>query len=117
MSRACSAKVSGMPPVGRASSGSSTWLCSSASRMRRSMSRIASRYWFTLSRSAGARVWRKSSTSCTSESRMLRSSRMRARRAAWLVSSVSPKSRSKTARGWFSIGSGVVGLRHDRVLA
>ena len=48
---------------------------------------------------------------------MLRSSRMRASRASWLVSSVSPNSRSKTARGWFSIGSGVVGLRHDRVLA
>ena len=44
ISRACSAKVDGMPPLGRSIDGSSTSLCSSAFWMRRSMSRIASRY-------------------------------------------------------------------------
>ena len=51
MSRACSANVSGMPPAGRTSCGNSTSLCASASWIRRSMSRMASRYWVILSRS------------------------------------------------------------------
>jgi hypothetical protein len=38
-------------------------------------------------------------------------------RAARVVSSLSPNRRSNTARGWFSIGSGVVGFRHDSVFA
>ena len=115
--RACSSNVSGMPPLGRASSGSSRWLCASANWMRRSMSRMASRYCVTLVRSPGPSTRWKSATSCASESRMLRSSRIRASRASGVVLSVSPNSRSNTARGWFSIGSGLVGLRHDSVLA
>ncbi len=46
-------------------------------------------------------------------SRMLRSLRNCARRSA--VEPPSPKSRSKTTRGLFSIGSGVVGSRHAMV--
>ena len=46
---------------------------------------------------------------------MLRSSAMRALRTAGSVLPLSPNSRSKTTRGLFSIGSGVVGLRHEMV--
>ena len=51
------------------------------------------------------------------ESRMLRSFWMRASRAAGSVLSLAPNSRSNTARGSFSIGSGVVGVRQEIVLA
>jgi hypothetical protein len=51
------------------------------------------------------------------ESRMLRSFSIRARRAAASVLWVPPNSRSKTARGSFSIGIGVVGVRHEIVFA
>ena len=47
---------------------------------------------------------------------MLRSSAMRRRRAAALVSAASPNIRSNTARGLISTGRGVVSVRHDRVL-
>ena len=47
---------------------------------------------------------------------MLRSVRMRSRRAAGSVLRLSPKSRSKTARGLFSMGSGVVGVRQESVV-
>ena len=43
---------------------------------------------------------------------MLRSFWMRLMRTRGSVLSLAPKSRSKTARGLFSIGSGVVSLRH-----
>ena len=46
---------------------------------------------------------------------MLRFSRMRARRTAGSVEPLSPNSRSNTARGLFSIGSGMVGVRHEMV--
>ena len=42
---------------------------------------------------------------------------MRARRAAASVVPLPPKSRSKTTRGLFSIGSGVVSLSQLRVFA
>ena len=45
---------------------------------------------------------------------MLRSRRISATRCS--VVPPSPKSRSKTTRGLFSIGSGVVGERHATVL-
>ena len=47
---------------------------------------------------------------------MLRSRRIRASRAAGSVLPLVPNSRSNTARGSFSIGSGVVGVRHAMVL-
>ena len=47
---------------------------------------------------------------------MLRSSSRRARRTAGSVLPLSPKRRSKTTRGSFSIGRGVVGDRHEMVL-
>ena len=47
---------------------------------------------------------------------MLRSRRMRASRASGSVLPLVPKSRSNTARGSFSMGSGVVGVRHAMVL-
>ena len=43
---------------------------------------------------------------------MLRSARSRAARTRASVVPPSPNSRSNTTRGLFSIGSGVVGLRH-----
>ena len=46
---------------------------------------------------------------------MLRSRRMRSSRAPASVLPLVPKSRSKTARGSFSQGSGVVGVRHASV--
>ena len=46
---------------------------------------------------------------------MLRFSRMRALRTAGSVEPLSPNSRSNTARGLFSIGSGMVGVRHEIV--
>ena len=47
---------------------------------------------------------------------MLRSSLIRASLTAGSVLPLSPNSRSKTTRGLFSIGSGVVGVRHEIVL-
>ena len=47
---------------------------------------------------------------------MLRSSAMRVRRTTGSVLPLSPNSRSKTTRGSFSMGSGVVGLRQEIVL-
>ena len=47
---------------------------------------------------------------------MLLSCRMRARRACGSVLPLSPNSRSNTARGLCSIGSGVFGVRHEMVL-
>ena len=51
------------------------------------------------------------SASSVTKSRMLRSWRRRASRAFTSVLSVAPNRRSNTARGLFSIGSGVVGVR------
>src|SRR5262252_1881572 len=48
---------------------------------------------------------------------MLRFRLERARRAAGVVLSTSPKRRSNTSRGSFSIGSGVVGVRQESVFA
>ena len=50
------------------------------------------------------------------ESRMLRRCAIRAWRAAGSVVSLSPNRRSNTARGLFSIGSGVVAARQHSVL-
>ena len=50
-------------------------------------------------------------------SRMLRSSARRARHTAGSVLWLAPNRRSNTTRGSFSIGSGVVGLRHESVFA
>ena len=50
------------------------------------------------------------------KSRMLRSFRIRARRTAGSVLPLAPNKRSNTARGLFSIGSGVVGVRQAIVL-
>ena len=41
--------------------------------------------------------------------------RRRARRTAGSAEPLSPNSRSNTARGLFSIGSGMVGVRHEMV--
>ena len=49
-------------------------------------------------------------------SRMLRSRRMRASRASRSVLPLVPNSISNTARGSFSVGSGVVGVRQEIVL-
>ena len=46
---------------------------------------------------------------------MLRSVSIRARRTAASVLSLSPNSLSNTARGRYSTGTGVVGVRHDSV--
>ena len=48
---------------------------------------------------------------------MLRFCASRARRVAGSVLSLAPNIRSNTARGLFSIGSGVVGVRHAIVFA
>ena len=48
---------------------------------------------------------------------MLRFLARRASRAAGVVLSMSPNRRSNTCRGSFSIGIGVVGVRHDNVFA
>ena len=54
-------------------------------------------------------------TSSVTESSMLRSCCIRARRAFGSVLPLSPNSRSNTTRGLFSIGSGVVALRQEMV--
>ena len=46
---------------------------------------------------------------------MLRCCRSRSSRASRSVLPVSPNSFSNTARGWDSIGSGCVGVRHETV--
>src|SRR5438132_310216 len=84
--------------------------------MRRSISRTESRYSVTRLRSLELRPRSKVDTRSSTESRMLRFLLISASRAAESVLSLDPKSRSNTARGLFSIGSGVVGVRHEHVL-
>src|SRR5437773_6494911 len=72
---------------------------------------MASAYSVTLSRSRGPRPALNRASSLVTASRKLRSSRMRARRTRGSVAPLSPNSRSNTARGLFSIGRGVVGVR------
>jgi hypothetical protein len=61
-------------------------------------------------------VFPRLAASLLTKSRILRSRRMRAIRAPASVVPVVPNRRSNTARGSFSIGSGVVGVRHAIVL-
>ena len=70
----------------------------------------------SFTRSRAPRMAVRSATRPETESRMLRFLRRRAARAAGSVVSASPNSRSKTARGLFSTGSGAVGVRHESVL-
>ena len=63
---------------------------------------------------APSRLWR-SRTQSRTESRMLRSSRTWPRRCSGVPPS--PNMRSNTTRGFTSIGSGVVGVRHEIVFA
>src|SRR6266699_1056676 len=111
ISLACSSNVAGMPPMGRSTTGKSREDCSSANWIRRSTSRMASRYSVTLVRSLEPSPFRMPLASWKRESRMLRSLRIRASRTFGSVLLLSPNRFSNTARGWFSIGIGVVGVR------
>ena len=85
----------------------------SAIWMRRSISRTLSRYSVTRLRSFAPRPFCKRGTAAVTASRMLSSSSMRARRSGTVPPS--PNRRSNTTRGLISIGSGVVGVRHEIV--
>ena len=102
-------------PAGRSRSSGSAALtpCASDNWIRRSTARTASRYWSSRRRSAAPRPRSRCARSSVTESRMLRSLRSSASRSARVPPP--PKSRSKTTRGLFSIGSGVVGVRHATV--
>ena len=80
------------------------------------MSRSASRYSSSLLRSLPPMTSSRSLSASFTLSRMLRSRRMRASRASRSVLPLVPNSISNTARGSFSVGSGVVGVRQEIVL-
>jgi hypothetical protein len=84
--------------------------------MRRSTSRTESTYSESRARSVGPSVFSRLLTSDPTRSRMLRSRCSRACRACFSVLPLVPNSRSKTARGSRSVGSGVVGVRQAMVL-
>ena len=72
-------------------------------------------YSSSFTRSRGPTATFRSLSLSVTESRMLCFCRRRARRTAGSAEPLSPNSRSKTARGLFSIGSGWVGVRHEMV--
>ena len=81
--------------------------------MRRSISRMSSKYSANRVRSdAGKSRWSEAASSIT-ESSKLRLNCFRACRSALLLPS--PKSFSKTTCGLFSMGSGVVGVFQEMV--
>jgi hypothetical protein len=81
--------------------------------MRRSISRMFSRYWFIVCRSDGPSLTCSDDASFVIASRIERSSWIRASRSA--ADPPCPNIRSNTLRGLISIGIGVVGVRHDSV--